>query len=101
MVRIMMPVTKAIIDPTDRARQRDEITKVAPTAMMAIKAERVTTLAMLVPVAKFEFSKVPTRITTANAMNGPMEAQRMRRCGLVIDMSVVAAVSDVQIGRVH
>src|SRR5690606_14005777 len=74
ITRIMMPVTNAIMDPTDRSRQPDEMTKVAPMAMMAMKADRVTTLAMFVPVAKLEFSRMPTSTTTPRAMKGPMAA---------------------------
>ncbi len=40
---IMIPVTKAIIEPTDRSSPPDEITKVAPTAIIAMKALRVMT----------------------------------------------------------
>ncbi len=38
MNMIMMPVTKAAIEPTERSSPPEEITKVAPTAMMAMKA---------------------------------------------------------------
>src|SRR5690606_6817471 len=90
IVRIMMPVTKAIIDPTERSRQREEMTKVAPMAMMAMNAERVITFARLVAVAKLEFTKTPASMTTARAINGPMAAQRMRCGALTIGISVVA-----------
>ena len=40
MKRIITLATKATIDPTDRSRSPDEITKVAPTAMIAMKALR-------------------------------------------------------------
>src|SRR5690554_3358923 len=83
---IMMPVTKAIIDPTDRSRHPDEMTKVAPTAIMAMKADRVTTFEMFVSVAKFEFTSMPTSNTIPSAMKGPMAAHRKRRgdSGIVI-----------------
>src|SRR5690606_15259806 len=62
IVKIMMPVTNAIIEPTERSRQRDEMTKVAPMAMMAMKEERVMTLARFVAVAKLEFTMTPANI---------------------------------------
>src|SRR5690625_1462689 len=92
MVRIMMPVTNAIMDPTDKSRHPDEITNVAPTAIMAIKAERVTTLLMLVSVAKLLLTKIPATMTSARAINGPMAAHRIRRGDLSIVSSVVALV---------
>ncbi len=48
MNMIMTPVMKAAIEPTDRSSPPEEITKVAPTAMMAMKALRATTLLRLV-----------------------------------------------------
>ena len=47
MNMIMTPVTKAVIEPTERSSPPDEMTKVAPTAMIAMKALRVMTLLRL------------------------------------------------------
>src|SRR5688500_10508905 len=75
---IMMPVTKAIIEPMDRSSPPDAITKVAPTAMIAMKALRVTTLIRLADAMKFEFTSPPKSRITASAMKGARSAQRMR-----------------------
>ena len=60
---IMMPVTKAIMEPTDRSKPPEEMTKVAPTAMIAMKALRVTTLIRLADDTKLEFTNAPNSTT--------------------------------------
>ena len=47
MMMIIMPAMKAAMEPTERSIPPAVITKVAPTAMMPIKAERVSKLVTL------------------------------------------------------
>ncbi len=47
IARIISPATKAAIDPTDRSSPPAVMTKVMPTAMMPMKADRAATLVRL------------------------------------------------------
>lgn len=89
---IMIPVTKAIIEPTDRSSPPDEITKVAPTAIIAMKALRVMTLIRLADDTKLGFTSAPNSTITARAMKGARSAQRMRAPSLVGASVAVATV---------
>ena len=74
-VRIITPATSAAMEPTERSSPPPEITKVAPTAMMAMKAERVTTFMRLETVRKSGLMREPATTSTKRAMNG--ESARM------------------------
>ena len=71
MNMMVMPVMKAAIEPTERSRPPEEITKVAPTAMMATKALRVMTLLRLVADRKSGLMRKPMTSSAAKAKNGP------------------------------
>src|SRR5690606_36002376 len=92
MVMIMMPVTNAIMEPTERSSPPEEMTKVAPTAMIAMKADRVITLIRFAPEVKFELISAPRRTITASAMNGAKSAQRMRLPSSAVAACAVAVV---------
>ncbi len=77
--RIIRLATKATIDPTERSRSPDEMTKVAPTAMMAMKALRVATLARLVMPMKFGLTSAPTTSSSASAANGATALRSISR----------------------
>jgi hypothetical protein len=70
MKRIMIEATKATIEPTDRSRSPEEMTKVAPTATIAMKALRVATFARLVMPMKLGFTSAPTMSSSASAAKG-------------------------------
>ena len=59
MNMIIRLATNATMEPTDRSKPPADITKVAPTAMMATKALRVMTLRRLSMLMKFGFAIVP------------------------------------------
>ena len=100
MNMIMMPVTKAVIEPTDRSSPPEEMTKVAPTAMMAMKAERVTTLVTLVADRKSGLISTPTMARMARAMKGPMSTQLMRASkGSRVGVAVISLIGDVLLAR--
>src|SRR5690606_36540843 len=65
MNRIMAPARKAAMEPTERSMPPAMITNVAPTAMIPINAERVSTLNRFVEVRKDGWMSEPT--TTSNA----------------------------------
>jgi hypothetical protein len=48
IIRIIAPARKAAMEPTERSMPPAMITKVPPTAMMPMKADRVSTLKRLV-----------------------------------------------------
>ena len=58
-VRIIMPAVSAAMEPTERSSPPPAITKVAPTAMMAMKAERVTTFSRFDAVRKSGLMSAP------------------------------------------
>ena len=81
MIRIIEPAIRAAIDPTDRSMPPEMITKVAPTAMMPIKAARVSTLDRLETVRKSGLSSVATIIRAARPSKGPRLPRRARAEG--------------------
>ncbi len=70
MNRIIRLATKASMEPTDRSRSPDEMTKVAPTAMIATKALRVATFARLSMPMKFGLVSAPSTRSSASATKG-------------------------------
>ena len=95
MNRIIRLATKATIDPTERSRSPDEMTKVAPTAMIAMKAERVATLARLLSPMKLGFTRAPTISRISSAAKGATARRstsrqiRRPRPGVVVSVSAV------------
>ena len=71
ITKIINPAIKAAIDPTDRSSPPAVMTKVMPTAMIPIKAERARTLVIFAALRKLEFSAVPISSRTISAMIGP------------------------------
>ena len=53
MARIITPAMNAAIEPTERSSPPEVMTKVMPTAIMPMKAERASTLVMLPAERKF------------------------------------------------
>src|SRR3990167_6323065 len=72
MARMTLPAINAAMEPTDRSMPPDTMTKHMPTAMMPMKAVRVSTLVMLSSVAKLLLSKVPTTHSSTRPITGPM-----------------------------
>src|SRR6266702_4604155 len=70
MNMIVRLATNATMEPTDRSRPPADITKVAPTAMMAMKALRVMTLRRLSMPRKFGFAIAPSISRGASARKG-------------------------------
>src|SRR5437016_7896359 len=77
MNMIVRLATNATMEPTDRSRPRADITKVAPTAMMAMKALRVMTLSRLSMLMKFGFAIAPSIRRRASATNGATARRSM------------------------
>ena len=78
-VRIITPATRAAMEPTERSSPPPAITKVAPIAMMAMKAERVTTLRRFAGSRKLGLTRAPSARSAASAMKG--ESARMSTVG--------------------
>ena len=76
--RIIRLATKAVIAPTERSRPPAEMTKVAPTPMIAVKAARVSTLTMLPTVKKLSLTNEPTTRRMKSATNGAIAAMSTR-----------------------
>ncbi len=68
MTRIIIPAMKAAIEPTERSSPPAVMTKVIPTAMMPMKAERESTLVMFPADRKFGVQK---RAQTGSARSAP------------------------------
>src|SRR4051812_38579654 len=85
---IIAPAISAAIEPTDRSMPPETITKVMPTAMMPMKAVRVSTFIMLSMVAKSGFSSAPAMHSRTSARTGPMPFKccrpAMEKAGLVV-----------------
>ncbi|GAA6190351.1 hypothetical protein NBRC116597_02700 [Phaeobacter sp. NW0010-22] len=71
ITKIISPAIKAAIDPTDKSKPPAVITKVMPTAMIPIKAERARTLVILAALRKLEFNIAPMINKTTKAIMGP------------------------------
>src|SRR5258706_3503981 len=74
--RITPPAISAAIEPTDRSMPPLMITKHIPTAMMPMKAVRVSTFIALSSVAKSPFSSVPAMHSSTRPTTGPMACRR-------------------------
>src|SRR6266550_2430396 len=77
MNMIVRLATNATMEPTDRSRPPADITKVAPTAMMAMKALRVMTLSRLSMLMKFGFAIAPSIRRRASARKGATARRSM------------------------
>src|SRR5450830_2104599 len=84
----MQPAIRAAIEPTDRSMPPEIITNVMPTAMMPIKAVRVSTFIILSMVAKSPLSKVPAMHRASKPSTGPKPL--MRAPSLTRDVTVVS-----------
>src|SRR4051812_14056207 len=71
ITRIMQPAISAAIEPTDRSMPPLMITKHMPTAMMPMKAVRVSTLSRLSRVANSPLSSVPAMHRSSRPATGP------------------------------
>ena len=71
ITKIISPAIKAAIEPTERSSPPAVITKVMPTAMIPMKADRASTLVMFAALRKFEFISAPISSKTTKAMIGP------------------------------
>ena len=71
ITKIISPAIKAAIDPTERSSPPAVMTKVIPTAMIPIKAERASTLVIFAALRKLEFISAPMTKRTISAMIGP------------------------------
>jgi hypothetical protein len=69
--RIITPAMSAAIEPTERSMPPEMMTKHMPTAMMPMKAVRVSTFITLSSVAKSPLSAVPAMHSTTSPSNGP------------------------------
>ena len=74
--RMTHPAISAAIDPTERSMPPEMITKHMPTAMMPIKAVRVSTFMPLSKVAKSRLSSVPATHSSARPAIGPIPCRR-------------------------
>ena len=74
--RMTHPAISAAIDPTERSMPPEIMTKHMPTAMMPIKAVRVSTFMPLSNVAKSRFSSVPATHSSARPAIGPIPCRR-------------------------
>ena len=90
---IVRLATKATIEPTERSRPPAEMTKVAPTAMIAMKALRVSTLERLSMPRKFGLTKLPSTSSSASATKGATArrstSRQDRRGGAALVISVM------------
>ena len=85
---IITPATKAAMDPTDRSMPPAVMTKVMPTAMMPMKADRASTFVTLPALRKLEFSDAPRMISAIRASRGPSACSGRRRRGLAAGVAV-------------
>src|SRR5438067_4791477 len=103
MATIITPAISAAIEPTDRSMPPDTTTKVMPTAMMPMKAVRVSTFIRLSRVAKSGFSALPRMHSMTSAMTGPApfrraSGERAGRTGAVPAAGSETGVSVVGVG---
>jgi hypothetical protein len=69
--RIMQPAISAAIEPTDRSMPPEMMTKHIPTAMMPMKAVRVSTFMALSTVAKSALRSAPAMHSSTRPTTGP------------------------------
>ena len=67
---ISTPATSAAIEPTERSSPPAVMTSVSPTAMVAMKVERASTLVMFSPLRKRGLTKAPSAHSSASARKG-------------------------------
>ena len=78
IARIASPARKAAIAPTDRSSPPEVMTKVMPTAIIPMKAERASTLVMLAGARNAGFKSAPSTISATSATMGPRVCRSMR-----------------------
>ena len=76
MNMITQPAISAAIEPTERSMPPEMITKHIPTAMMPMKAVRVSTFIALSSVAKSLLSSVPAMQSSTSPITGPRPCRR-------------------------
>ena len=76
---IMQPAMSAAMEPTERSMPPEMMTKHMPTAMMPMKAVRVSTFIALSQVAKSGLSKVPAMHSNTRPTMGPASRRNCRR----------------------
>ena len=92
--RIIAPAISAAIEPTDRSMPPEMMTKVMPTAMMPMKAVRVSTFRTLSAVAKSGLSAQPAMHSRTRPSSGPRSWMRCTsRPDWPADVSAVVLVS--------
>src|SRR6478752_1170020 len=95
MNMITQPAISAAIEPTDRSMPPEMITKHMPTAMMPMKAVRVSTFIALSRVAQSPFSSVPAMHSSTRPMTGPSPCRRCTQPGLASLRCCCCAASSV------
>ena len=75
---IAMPARKAAIEPTDRSSPPWVMTKVMPTAISPMKAERASTFDRFTGARKAGFSRAPRMNSPTRATRGPRRCRSMR-----------------------
>src|SRR5918997_3345388 len=75
------PAIRAAIEPTDRSMPPEMITKHIPTAMIPMKAVRVSTLVALPSDAKSGLSSAPATHSSASPRTGPRPPSRSAKDG--------------------
>src|SRR5438270_11175637 len=79
IMRITQPAISAAIEPTDRSMPPLMMTKHMPTAMIPMKAVRVSTFIALSQVAKSPLSSVPAMHSSTSPTSGPAPSIRWRQ----------------------
>src|SRR6478736_4154873 len=93
MNMITQPAINAAIEPTDRSMPPEMITKHMPTAMMPMKAVRVSTFIALSRVAKSPLSRVPAMHSSTRPMTGPKPCRRSVQRGWTTGRWAAASAS--------
>ena len=88
----MQPAIRAAIDPTDKSMPPEMMTKVMPTAMMPMKAVRVSTFIRLSSVAKSPLSKVPAMHSDNRPSTGPKPLMRAPSLAMRAPVETVVSV---------
>src|SRR5450830_99938 len=99
----MQPAIRAAIDPTDKSMPPEMMTKVMPTAMMPIKAVRVSTFIRLSRVAKSPLSKVPAMHRASKPSTGPkplMRAPKLARGDMLVSVRAGCMGNQLLFGQV-
>src|SRR5690606_19200234 len=99
ITRMVTPAMSAAMEPTDRSMPPEMMTKHMPTAMMPMKAVRVSTFRALSTVANSPLSSVPATHSSSRPSRGPNAgSRRARRRAAGGTGSVDRAVGSVRSG---